>query len=83
MRDERCIGKDLEGRDRGVTNRYPVSWSRFERSASRIRVQRVTVTRTHSVQCSFVLLASWGGVRMSPLGTAAIVVPIVPAPDDT
>jgi hypothetical protein len=30
---------------------------------------------------SFVLV-SWGGVRLSPLGTASTVRPIVPAPDD-
>jgi hypothetical protein len=27
-------------------------------------------------------LVSWGGVRLSPLGTAATNWPIVPAPDD-
>jgi hypothetical protein len=27
-------------------------------------------------------LVSWGGVRLSPLGTSATVWPIVPAPDD-
>jgi hypothetical protein len=29
-----------------------------------------------------VLLVSWGGVRLSPLGTSATIWPIVPAPDD-
>jgi hypothetical protein len=28
------------------------------------------------------LLVSWGGVRLSPLGTSATNWPIVPAPDD-
>jgi hypothetical protein len=27
-------------------------------------------------------LVSWGGVRLSPLGTSATIWPIVPAPDD-
>jgi hypothetical protein len=30
----------------------------------------------------FLFLVSWGGVRLSPLGTVATVWPIVPAPDD-
>jgi hypothetical protein len=29
-----------------------------------------------------VVLVPWGGVRLSPLGTAATLWPIVPAPDD-
>jgi hypothetical protein len=29
-----------------------------------------------------VFLVSWGGVRLSPLGTAATNFPLVPAPDD-
>jgi hypothetical protein len=29
-----------------------------------------------------VFLVSWGGVRLSPLGTSATNWPIVPAPDD-
>jgi hypothetical protein len=32
-------------------------------------------------QCRFFLI-SWGGVRLSPLGTPATIWPIVPAPDD-
>jgi hypothetical protein len=31
---------------------------------------------------SFFLLVSWGGVRLSPLGTSATNWPIVPATDD-
>jgi hypothetical protein len=27
-------------------------------------------------------LVSWGGVKLSPLGTSATIWPIVPAPDD-
>jgi hypothetical protein len=30
----------------------------------------------------FFFLVSWGGVRLSPLGTSATICPIVPAPDD-
>jgi hypothetical protein len=32
--------------------------------------------------CFFLFLVSWGGVRLSPLGTSATILPIVPAPDD-
>jgi hypothetical protein len=38
------------------------------------------VLRGHPIQPVF--LVSWGGVRLSPLGTSAINWPIVPAPDD-
>jgi hypothetical protein len=30
----------------------------------------------------FFFLVSWGGVRLSPLGTSATIWPIVPAPDN-
>jgi hypothetical protein len=30
----------------------------------------------------FIFLVSWGGVRLSPLGTSVNIWPIVPAPDD-
>jgi hypothetical protein len=33
-------------------------------------------------QLVFFFLVSWGGVRLSPLGTSANIWPIVPAPDD-
>jgi hypothetical protein len=37
----------------------------------------------HFYYCLFsFLLVSWGGVRLSPLGTSATNWPIVPAPDD-
>jgi hypothetical protein len=30
----------------------------------------------------FIYFISWGGVRLSPLGTSETIWPIVPAPDD-
>jgi hypothetical protein len=36
----------------------------------------------HQQKTSIFFLISWGGVRLSPLGTSATVWPIVPDPDD-
>jgi hypothetical protein len=35
-----------------------------------------------SLICVVSFLVSWGGVRLSPLGTSANILPIVPAPED-
>jgi hypothetical protein len=42
-------------------------------------------TSFQSLWFSFIkgqFLASWGGTRLSPLGTSATIWPVVPAPDD-
>jgi hypothetical protein len=36
----------------------------------------------YEIYFSFFFLVSWGGVRLSPLGTSATDWPNVPAPDD-
>jgi hypothetical protein len=41
----------------------------------------VTALKTSNLNTVF-FLVSWGGVRLSPLGTSATNWPIVPAPDD-
>jgi hypothetical protein len=38
--------------------------------------------KNHGVTSEISFLVSWGGVRLSPLGTSATNWPIVPAPDD-
>jgi hypothetical protein len=39
------------------------------------------IKRTNIPRRVFFLI-SWGGVRLSPLGTSVTIWPIVPAPDD-
>jgi hypothetical protein len=38
--------------------------------------------KTRALQSTIFFIVSWGGLRLSPLGTSATNLPIVPAPDD-
>jgi hypothetical protein len=53
----------------------------FRNVVSITKLRRYTMSNIQTVEDQLILSFSWGGVRLSPLGTSATNWPIVPAPD--